>query len=74
MGMTGPDADPDYFRNSSRRKSADPFNGKKKCAKFDGAEFLAQRGFDIFADLGEETESKMHLIAGRPANTANARI
>ena len=74
MRMTGPDTDPDYLHNSFRRKSADPFNGKKKCAKFDRAEFLAERGFDIFADIGEEAESKMHLIAGGPANTANMRI
>ena len=74
MRMTFPNADPNDFRRTFRRKRPDAFDGKKKCAKLDRAQFFAQRKIDTFRDVGKETEGQMHLIAFRPAHTTNVRV
>src|ERR1700676_5334767 len=74
MRVTLPNADPDYFRRTFRRKRPDAFDGKEKCAELDCAQFFTQRKIDMFRDVRKETEREMHLIPFRPAHTANVRI
>ena len=74
MWMTFSDADPDDFRRTFGWKRPNALDRKKKCAKLDCAQFFAQRKIDMFRDVGKKTERQMHLIAFRPAHTANARV
>jgi len=74
MWMTGPNADPDYFHHPFRWKCPDSFDRQKEYAKFDCLEFFAQRKINILRDVGKKAEGKMHLIASRPAHSANPRI
>ena len=74
MGMTFSDADPDDFQRTFRWKRPDPFNGKKKYAELDRAQFSPQRKIDTFRDVGKETKGKVHLVTCGPAHTANARV
>jgi len=41
MRMAGAGADPDYFHQSFRRKSANAFQRKEKCAELNRIEFFA---------------------------------
>jgi len=74
VGVTGADANPDYFHDSSRRKSIDAFDRQKKRTKLNRIEFLAQSRLNIFTDFGEKAEREMDLIAGRPSNAAKVWI
>src|SRR5438270_8112084 len=70
MRITFPNADPNDFRRTFRRKRPDALDGQKKRAKLNRAQFFAQCKIDIFRHLGKETEGEMHLIALCRAYTA----
>lgn len=71
MWMTFPNANPNDFHVTLGRKCADAFDRQKKSAKFNRAQFFAQRKIDIFRYIGKETERQVHLIAGDPTDAAN---
>lgn len=74
MWMTGANANPDYLHRAFRRKCSDSFDWQEEGVKFDCLEFFAQSKIDILRYVGKKAESKMHLIAGGPADAANPRI
>jgi len=74
MWMTGANADPDYLHHAFRRKCSDSFDWQEEGVKFDCLEFFAQSKIDILRYVGKKAESKMHLIAGGPADAANPWI
>src|SRR5437879_11804906 len=74
MWMTFPNANPNDFHVTLGRKREDPFDRQKKSAKFNRAQFFAQRKLDIFRHFGKETARQEHLTADEPTNTANRGI
>ena len=74
MRMTRADSDPDYFYHAFRRKCSDSFDWQDEGVKFDRLEFFAQSKIDILRYVGKKAESKMHLIAGGPADAADPWI
>ena len=74
MRMARADADPDNFYMTLGRKSSNALDRKKERAELDCFEFFAQSKIDILRYVGKKAESKMHLIAGGPADAANLWI
>src|SRR5713101_4029375 len=74
MRMPAPDADPNNFRRTFRRKCSYAYDRQKKGAENNRAEFFAQRKIDIFRNVAEEAERQMHLGGFDPPDAANLWI
>src|SRR6266480_2929664 len=74
MWMPGTDADPDNFGMTFRWEFSEADKRQKERLELDRAQFFAQAKLDLFGHLIEKSESKMHLVAIDPTDTANVRI